>query len=215
MYRQLPSTRSIVGGVGIPTGDGVTNSPTSPLISATTPAKGARRIVRSRLARDTSTRAWLTFSWSRAASQAAARASASPTAFSRSPSETSPCGRNCRMRVAFFCATSAVTHASRARLRVATASRSACRIWARRSWFQSSSKTSPALTRSPSLNGSRAICPPAGGARRARWQASTVPARVLATVASTEPLSTVASVTDTGFGRPRYQASSATATSSR
>ena len=30
--------RSTVGGVGMPTGDGVTNSPSSPLISAMTPA---------------------------------------------------------------------------------------------------------------------------------------------------------------------------------
>ncbi len=39
--------RSTVGGVGMPTGEGVTNSPTSPLISAMTPANGATRRVRS------------------------------------------------------------------------------------------------------------------------------------------------------------------------
>ena len=39
--------RSTVGGVGMPTGEGVTNSPSSPLISAMTPANGARSWVRS------------------------------------------------------------------------------------------------------------------------------------------------------------------------
>ncbi len=38
--------RSTVGGVGMPTGEGVTNSPSSPLISAMTPANGARSCVR-------------------------------------------------------------------------------------------------------------------------------------------------------------------------
>ncbi|MNM56200.1 hypothetical protein D3C81_673630 [compost metagenome] len=44
-YRQLSSIRSTAGGVGIPGGEGVTNSPSSPLISATMPANGARRVV--------------------------------------------------------------------------------------------------------------------------------------------------------------------------
>ena len=201
MYRQLPSTRSTVGGVGMPTGDGVTNSPTSPLISATTPSKGARRIVRSSSAFATSMRAWLTFSWSRAASQTAAWASASPTARSVSPSETRFSVRSLRIRVAFFAATTELTQASRVRLRAATASRSAWDTWARWSWFQSSSRMSPFFTLLPSLKGNRAIWPPIGGASRARLQASTVPARVFATVASTSPAFTSATVTATGFGR--------------
>ena len=56
----------------MPTGDGVTNSPSSPLISAMTPANGAWSCVRSRCAFVTSTRASAT----RVASSAAAHAAA-------------------------------------------------------------------------------------------------------------------------------------------
>ena len=105
------------------------------------------------------------------------------------------------IRAAFFAATTEFTQASRVRLRAATASRSAWETWARWSWFQSSSRMSPFCTLLPSLKGRRAIWPPIGGASRARLQASTVPARVLATVASTSPAFTSATVTATGLGR--------------
>ena len=60
------------------------------------------------------------------------------------------------------------------------------------------------LTRSPSRTRSLAICPPDRGASFERRQAVTVAARVLATVRSTAPRSTVASTTLIGFGRDRY-----------
>ena len=71
--------RSTVGGVGMPTGDGVTNSPSSPLISAMTPANGACSCVRSRCAFVTSTRASATRVASSAAAQPAAVDSARPS----------------------------------------------------------------------------------------------------------------------------------------
>ena len=42
-YMQESSIRSMAGGVGMPGGEGVANSPSSPVTSATMPAKGARQ----------------------------------------------------------------------------------------------------------------------------------------------------------------------------
>ena len=52
--------------------------------------------------------------------------------------------------------------------------------------------------------GRRAICPPAGGASLARWQALTVPARVLVTVSATLPRPTSTTSTVMGFARPSH-----------
>jgi hypothetical protein len=72
--------------------------------------------------------------------------------------------------------------------------------------FQSSSSTWLFSTWSPFFTGSRAICPPAGGASLARWQALTVPARVLVTVSATGPRPTSVRSTTMGFGRPIHRA---------
>jgi hypothetical protein len=76
--------------------------------------------------------------------------------------------------------------------------------------FQSSRSSAPFSTWSPSFTGNVAIWPPSAGESRARWHASTVPARVLATVADTGPRPTVATVTATGFARVNHHAAPAT-----
>ena len=56
--------------------------------------------------------------------------------------------------------------------------------------------------------------PPAMVDSLVRWQASTVPARVLATVASTLPRATMSVSTGTGFGRPSHHSAAAATASS-
>ena len=176
----------------MPTGEGVTNSPSSPLISRDHAGKrraqlgalelrardvdarvgDARRVLRGRAAG----RARLCLALRlvggflrREPLDRAASSSARRRASRRRPS------RRLRARAS----------ARRVR-RAATASSSALM-----SSFQSSSSSSPSSTRSPFLTGSNAIWPPSAGDRPARRHASTVPARVLATVAATAPRSTV------------------------
>ena len=194
----------------MPTGEGVTNSPSSPLTSAITPANGARSWLRSRCAFVTSMRASAT----RVASSAAVHAAALDSACLALGRWLPPTrdARSCSFmrRSASRFATFAVTHTSRARERDARASRSASSSSALMSSFQSSSSNAPASTRSPSLTGRLAIWPPSAGERPARRHASTVPARVFATVAATGPRSTASRATLTGCGLDNTHAAPAT-----
>ncbi|GBF30466.1 hypothetical protein MnTg04_00407 [bacterium MnTg04] len=72
-----------------------------------------------------------------------------------------------------------------------------------RSSFHSSRRSSPCSTTSPSVTYKLAICPPICGASIARRQATTVPARVLATEDLTSLRSTSATVTFSGPGRDK------------
>ncbi len=205
IYKQDASIRSTVGGVGMPTGDGVTNSPSSPLISAMTPSNGANNCVRSSCAWMTSTLAAVTRAVSCAAVHAAAVDSARPVAWSAASSDARFCSNRAIKRSASRSATSAMTQDSRERDTAARASRVARSSSALMSSFQSSSNNSPDSTLSPSTTGKLAIWPPIAGDRPARRQASTVPARVLATVAATGPCSTVVNPTSIGSGSVYHQ----------
>ena len=176
------SMRSTAGGVGMPTGDGVTNSPTSPFTSATTPENGARRRVWSRAAWATSSCERLTSTVDRAALQAARLASASLSALSTASSEARLLSRSCRIRSASRPARSATIHACCQRASADRTSLAASWAWACRSTFQNSMRIWPCSTTSPSFTGMRSICPPRRGEIPARRQASMVPALVLATV---------------------------------
>ncbi len=79
-YRQLSSIRSTAGGVGMPGGEGMVISPSSPEIFATTPANGARRYVRDRSACTAVTRALACSTSAWVARHATARVCASESA---------------------------------------------------------------------------------------------------------------------------------------
>jgi hypothetical protein len=100
-----------------------------------------------------------------------------------------------------------MVQASSTRLRVVSSCARAKACSACWSSFHSRISNWPLRTWSPSFTASTSMRPPAMVDRRVRWQASTVPARVLATVASTVPRATVVVSTGTGFGRPAHQAS--------
>ena len=202
---QLMSTTSTAGGVGMPTGDGVTNSPTSPLISATVPRRGAQQRALEARARGIDARL----------ADADLRCGGPAAGLAAVGFAGGPLGELDRHQLALDQAREPVRflprdlgrHAGlvaarlrRARVRSTTASS------ARMSSFQSSSSTWSFSTRSPFFTGSRAICPPAGGASLARWQALTVPARVLVTVSATGPRPTSARSTTIGCVRPTHRA---------
>ena len=149
--------RSTAGGVGMPGGEGVTYSLSSPETSATMPGKGAVSRVLARLAWATPTLAALTRAVAWAASQSARPAWAAVMARSRVSSEVSRRWSSFTWRAASRSAFSALRQAERARASAASASRSARDTWAVRSWFHSSSSRSPVLTRSPSRTARVAI----------------------------------------------------------
>ncbi len=200
----------------MPGGEGVTNSFSSPETTATTPSKGAESRVLASPARATATLAAPTRAVAWAASQSARADLAPVVARSRASSEASLRALILTWRSASRSALSALRQAARALASPASASRSASDTWALRSWFQSSSSRSPCLTRWPSRTASVAIWPPTLGARRARRQACTVPARVLATVSSTTPSWAACTFTATGSAsRSQSQTAAAAAALAR
>ena len=212
-YRHESSIRSTAGSVGMPGGEGVRYSPTSPFTSATMPGNGARTTVREVSAREALMRASASATWARADSQPATRAFASLSARSTRSSETKPLSRSCRVRAASRIALSASRQASRSFERAEPSCSRETLSRATRSSFQSSSSSCPSVTRSPSRTASFSIRPPSGGASFARRQAETEPARVLATVVSTRPVSAAAASTATGFARvANHRAAAAAAT---
>ena len=136
IYKQELSIRSKVGFVATPTGEGVTYSPNFPSISATMPSKGAMSIVRSRDAFVTSTCAL-------AALHAAIVASALATDASLASSEVNPLVNNSFALLASLSALAETIQACSDDLSDAV-------TLALVSLFQSSNKTSPLLTESPS-----------------------------------------------------------------
>ena len=148
--KQSLAMRSTTGGVGMPGGDGVTYSLSSPLISATTPSKGATRRVLFRFASATSTRLAATSAEERAATQSASDASASVSSLSSWSSDAAPLPRSRAVRSASRRATSAFRHAALAFASLALRSLLASSTSAFTSSFQSSTSNCPALTLSPS-----------------------------------------------------------------
>ena len=86
---------------------------------------------------------------------------------------------------------------------------------ARMSSFQSSSSTCPFSTWSPFLTGSRAICPPAGGASLARWQALTVPGAGVGDGLGDRAATRLDHVDDDGLGDARTTAPQPTPAAAR
>ena len=205
--------RSMAGRVMMPGGEGVRYSPTSPFTSATMPSKGALTTVREVSAREAVMRAPASCTWARADSQPACFALASLSTWSTRSSETKPLSRRARVRSALRRAVSATRQASRTCACAVPRCSTEMRSRAERSSFHSSTSTWPVLTRSPSRTSSLSMRPPIGGASLARRQAVTEPARVLATVVSTLPVSAVATMTAIGFGRAPHQNRTAIRTS--
>ena len=133
--------------------------------------------------------------------QAARRTSASVRALSSRLLETKPLARSSVCRFASFSAFTAAMQASS--LRLAASATCACARPALACWssFHSLSSNCPFLTLSPSLTPRNSMRPPMMVDNLVRWQASTVPARVLASVASTLPVPTSLTTTGSGFGR--------------
>src|SRR5690606_14888107 len=203
----------MAGGVGTPGGEGVEYSPILPVISATMPAKGARSSVCSSSALATSRLALACSSLALPPSQRAALASALATARSAASLDTSFRSTNLVRRWASRRSEDAAIHCpSRSRRAEVTAAPASATL-ALRSRFHRVISSCPRSTWSPSATSNWSIWPPMGSERRERWQASTVPARVLAAVFSTVPRATVTRLTSTLSGRvTRYRVSPSTST---
>ncbi len=194
------SIRSSTGGMGRAGGEGEVHSPSSTKVSATTPSKGASRVVWRSWAR-----ARVTAESARSAVAPAARhAACAVRSWLSTPSiwsvDTIPCAARSRARSRSRAARSAAKQAWSRWASVTWRSSSARLSCARCSESSIRSSSSPSRTRLPRRWGSATTLPPVSGASFARRRALTVPAREFVTVSSTRPLSTATVRTGTASG---------------